>query len=165
MALLKTINLDGVSAEALKKFRTRQAARAVVFDNDGKIGLLYVAKHNYHKLPGGGVETGEDILECLKRECQEELGCEIEVLVEIGTVVEYRREFLLNQESFCYKAKVQGDKGEPSFTEEETKKGFEVKWVTLNEAIDILENDQPKDYEGGFVRIRDLTFLKKAILI
>ena len=32
------------------------------------------------KFPGGGLIWGEGILDCLKRECMEELGCEIEVV-------------------------------------------------------------------------------------
>jgi 8-oxo-dGTP diphosphatase len=32
------------------------------------------------KFPGGGLIWGEGIIDCLKRECREELGCEIEVL-------------------------------------------------------------------------------------
>ncbi len=32
------------------------------------------------KFPGGGLIWGEGMLDCLKRECREELGCEIEVL-------------------------------------------------------------------------------------
>lgn len=31
------------------------------------------------KFPGGGLIWGEGIIDCLKRECREELGCEIEV--------------------------------------------------------------------------------------
>lgn len=32
------------------------------------------------KFPGGGLIWGEGTLDCLKRECREEIGCEIEVL-------------------------------------------------------------------------------------
>jgi len=32
------------------------------------------------KFPGGGLEWGEGTLDCLKRECREELGCEVEVI-------------------------------------------------------------------------------------
>ena len=32
------------------------------------------------KFPGGGLNWGEGTIDCLKRECQEELGCEIEVI-------------------------------------------------------------------------------------
>ena len=32
------------------------------------------------KFPGGGLEWGEGTIDCLKRECREELGCEIKIL-------------------------------------------------------------------------------------
>jgi 8-oxo-dGTP diphosphatase len=32
------------------------------------------------KFPGGGLNWGEGTIDCLKRECMEELGCEIEVI-------------------------------------------------------------------------------------
>lgn len=32
------------------------------------------------KFPGGGLQWGEGTIDCLKRECREELGCEIEVI-------------------------------------------------------------------------------------
>ena len=32
------------------------------------------------KFPGGGLHWGEGTIDCLKRECMEELGCEIEVI-------------------------------------------------------------------------------------
>ena len=41
--------------------------------------------------------------------------------------------------------------------------GFEIKWATLTEAIEILEADKPKDQEGGYIQMRDLIFLKEAL--
>ena len=37
-------------------FRIREAARAVVVDENGRVALLKVGKHSYHKLPGGGID-------------------------------------------------------------------------------------------------------------
>jgi len=33
---------------------------------------------------------------------------------------------------------------------------------SLEEAIKLLENDRPEGYEGGFIQIRDISFLKEA---
>lgn len=49
---------------------------------DGKILALHeeYAGDFLTKLPGGGLEFGESVIECLKRELQEELNLEIEVI-------------------------------------------------------------------------------------
>jgi len=160
MKLTKTIQFKDLKPEEIEKFEIRRAARAVVFDQDKKIGILYVSKYNYHKLPGGGIETGEDIITALKRECLEEIGCNIETVSEIGEIIEYRDKWLFNQHSYCYLANLVGAKGSPDFTQKEKDNGFEIKWVSLEEAIKLLENDKPEGYEGGFIQIRDIAFLK-----
>lgn len=143
----------------------RKAARAVVFDNENRIAILKVANHNYHKLPGGGVEEGEDLDEALKRESIEEIGCKISVVGEVGKIIEYRDEWDLKQESYCYLAKVIGEKGQPDFTEEEILGGFSILWVSLDEAIEILKKDEPDNYEGKFIKVRDVCFLEEAKLL
>jgi len=52
MKLVKTIQFKDLRPEDIEKFKVRRAARAVVFDSNKNIGILYVGKHNYHKLPG-----------------------------------------------------------------------------------------------------------------
>ena len=51
---------------------------SVVCDGDGRILLIKTAKAGW-ELPGGRVEQGEDFMAALKREVQEETGCEVEV--------------------------------------------------------------------------------------
>ncbi len=160
MRLLKTIEFEKVSPEELAGYEARQAARAVVFDKEGKVALLFVSKLNYHKLPGGGVDEGESLEEALRRECREEIGCEIKITGEIGTTIEHRKLFKIKQESFCYLAEVVGEKGEPAFMDDEIEEGFSVLWVGCDEAIKILEADQSDDYQGKFIKIRDLAFLR-----
>lgn len=148
-------------------FSERQAARAVVINDVGQVALLKVSKHNYHKLPGGGIEAHEDIEQALRRELLEEIGCEARVVDEVGEIIEYKNEHQKKQTSYCYIGQQFGDSREPNFTEREFSDGFEMVWSTdIDQAIKLLENDKPSDYTGHFIRGRDLAFLKaaKAIL-
>ena len=162
MKLIKTIQFKDLKIEDTDMFETRRADRAVVFDNDKNIGILYVGKYNYHKLPGGGLEGDESGGETLKRECLEEIGCNIETFGELGEIIEYRDKWSLKQHSYCYLANVAGENGKPDFTQKEIDDGFEIKWMSPEEAIKLLENDRPGGYEGGFIQIRDSSFLKEA---
>ena len=143
-------------------YKLRKASRSIVFNDSQKIALLFVSKNNYHKLPGGGIEAGEDIKTALNREVMEEAGVNINILGEVGTIIEYRNKHKLLQISYCYYSEVKGDISEPSFTDEETNSGFQLRWVALDEAIAILENDTPDNYLGKFIQVRDLLFLKSA---
>lgn len=161
MKILKEIRDKGPEADVMCTEK-REAARAVAFDNEGRIPILYVGKHGYHKLPGGGIEPGEDVMQALTREMKEETGCGIEVTGEIGTIVEYRTDWHIKQISHCYLAKITA-KGETAFDAGERSDDFKLVWMTVNEAIEALEKDKPDDYYHDlFFRERDLIFLKEA---
>lgn len=167
MNLLATLCDEDIIPGAPKfptdNFFSRIAARAIVTDENSAVALLHGAKHSYHKLPGGGVESGEDLALALSREIKEELGCDAEVTGEIGRVDEYRGEWKLYQQSYCYLAKLIGEKGVPDFTQEELDEGFEVVWAdSIETAIAILRADQPTSYDGKFMRARDLLLLETA---
>ena len=91
MDVIKLINVENVSEEEAAKYKTREAARAIVFDDDNLIALLHATKNFYYKLPGGGIEAGETKEDALKRECKEEIGCNVEIIKELGSTVEYRK--------------------------------------------------------------------------
>ncbi len=162
MQLLRAIDLDNVSENERETLPLRQAARAIVLDENKNIALLHVQKGNYYKIPGGGIEPGEDTLVALKRECLEEIGCQVEVDEEIGLIIEYRQKFNVRQESYCFLAHVIGNKGNPSFTEKEQADGFSVIWIPLEQAIERIKDMETGDYQGKFVILRELTFLQEA---
>ncbi|MGM0411416.1 MAG: NUDIX domain-containing protein [Bacillota bacterium] len=148
-------------------YEVRKAARTVLLNNSNKIALLYVAKDNYHKLPGGGIEQGESIFSALKREVKEEVGANINILDDIGMIIEYRDGFGKYptgqvQISYCYYSKVIGEFKGTSFTEKELSKDFKLKWVPLEEGLNIVKTDNPENCLGKFIHNRDLAFIKRA---
>ena len=157
MKILKTIT----DKKLEKGFDVRGAARAVIFDNKNLIPILFVSKYGYHKLPGGGIEKGENKLKALAREIKEETGCTAEIIGEVGVIIEDRFEFNLKQTSYCYFGNVIR-KGKSDLEQDEIDEGFELVWMTLDEAIKKCKKDKPTDYEGKFIRDRDLTFLRKT---
>ena len=163
MKILKTItDLDlGLKPMRSTVTRERRASRAVVFDKDGNVALLDATLKNYHKLPGGGIEENEDFTQALKRECKEEIGCDVEVSNEIGIVEEYGSQTGFHQLSYCFMAKVVGEKGLSDLEDDEASDGFKTVWVSLDKAIEILASETGV-YEGKFIQVRDLCILQEA---
>ena len=96
MKLLQEIYHNDINLENSKKlikYEIRKSARAVLLNDNNEIAVLYVSKDNYYKLPGGGIEKNEEIIEALKREVDEEVGTDLEVIDEIGMIMEYREKF------------------------------------------------------------------------
>ncbi|MCB9798456.1 NUDIX domain-containing protein [Candidatus Nomurabacteria bacterium] len=157
----KTIGL-GEAESFFKPYKLRKAARAVVFDPEKRIAVLAVTKHKYHKLPGGGLEGDEEIHRALVRELLEEAGAPVEIGESLGITIEYRDRYEQIQISYAYLAAVSGPLQNVEFTQEEIEDGFELKWMTLGDATDRMEADDPRDYIGKYVRLRDLAILREA---
>lgn len=163
MKLLKELtNQDfGLKNKKVDEYRLRKAARAVVFDKEGKVAILYASAHGYHKIAGGGVEAGEDIKMALAREIYEETGCTATVKNEVGMIIEFRDDIKLLQISYCYIAQAKKH-GNPHFTKKEKEAGFELKWFSVNEALKKFKKDDISHYNTKFMSTRDATFLKET---
>lgn len=162
MKLLKVLKDNDFGFEEKDcDLKLREAARAIVMKDD-KIALLYVNAMDFYKLPGGGIEAGEDLESALRREVLEESGCEVEIIQELGEIHEYRTHFEQFQKSYCFITQVKGCIGKTQFTESEIEDEFELKWFTLDEAIKLAEGTKTGEYMGKFVQERILVFLREA---
>jgi 8-oxo-dGTP pyrophosphatase MutT (NUDIX family) len=149
MKILAVINFENTPDDKSNGFDVRNAARAVILDKDERIALMYSEKGDFYKLPGGGIEEGEDVVGALRRECLEETGVEIEDLTELGMTKEIRGLFKTVQNSYYYSAKATDNKRAPSLTKEEIEAGFKLLWVTVEDAIKLIRKKEDSCNELG----------------
>lgn len=153
----------GLDKVELNSPRIRYGARGIVMRNDGKIAIFNKTKKNEYKLPGGGIDKGEDPKVAYHREVLEETGCKIEIVEELGTIEEERSSDNFKQISYLYSARVIEDTGVLGLTEKEKKEGAKLIWVEpkdglrlITECFDNLKASEYEDlYHTKFVVLRD----------
>lgn len=155
---------SSVNTDKRGDYYERIAVRAVLSDEAGRIALMYAKQRDYYKLPGGGVDSSENLNDALNRELLEEVGAKASITRELGTVVEWRDSKKLKQTSYAYTVRLVGAPGKPNFTQSEIDEGFEVKWIEdLDEAIGLVESKAAHDdLEVVFMSKRDASILRSA---
>ncbi len=153
-----------VSIEDRKNYYVRQAARAVLVDEIGRVILMHAHTRGYYKLPGGGIEEGEEIEVALARELLEETGATADIIQNLGTVVEWRDFKKFNQFSHAFKALLKEQESSPALTESELEEGFEAEWIeSLDEAIKLITaQEDHDDLDIMFMSKRDSAILRSA---
>lgn len=139
----------------------RAACRWVIVDENGQIPILFDSVKKYHKLPWWGIEWDETKIETFIREIREETGCEIDNIKEVWKVVEKISDW--EQISYCFIWKVVS-KWETHFTEKEIERGFQLKWLKIEDAISLIKNEKADTDEEKFKKERELFILEKSYL-
>ena len=127
----------------------RVAVRGIIFI-EGKL-LMIESKSGELKLPGGGVDDGEDDCQALLREVKEETGYDViaDSIEPFGEIEEKRlstlEPMIWHQISRIYFCRVNLVKGECNYTENEKKDGFRQVLYSIEDAIEknkiMLENE------------------------
>lgn len=160
--LARLTDADLLGTEGVSHAAPRFTARAVLRGCGDRAGL-YAVTHTegfgIHMLPGGGVESGEAILQALHREVYEETGCRIASAEPLGYVEENRAHADYTQLSFYFLCTTMDTELHPHLTESEVSHGVSVRWMTLEEmrqAICTPVLDRP---QGRFLQARDMAAL------
>ena len=122
---------------------SRPSARAIIIQ-DGKIAVIYSRKNKFYKIPGGGVESGEDNITAMIREVKEEVGLTVkpETIKEFGYVHRIQRgkhEPVFVQDNFYYWCDVENGQELPQYSDAEMREEFVPVFVDLVEAIRVNE--------------------------
>ncbi len=161
-------NLESVP---LDNPRIRYAARGIIFNEDGKVAILYKQKKNEFKLIGGGIEEDEDPKEAFEREALEETGYKIEIYECLGTFEEIKSRDNFKQTSYVFVSRALKKVSNPHYTEKELKENSQFLWLDLEKALKIIKacqkNILPSEFESRlslyhtkFVVRRDYLILK-----
>lgn len=128
----------------------RVAIRGIIFI-DGKL-LMIEDSFGEVKLPGGGMEPGEDDYQALIREVKEETGYDVipESIKPFGEIEEKRlsvnEPMIWHQINRLYFCSVYPEQGQCEYSENEKKYGFHQVLYTIEEALKV--NERMLDNEG-----------------
>jgi len=173
MEYLKTITDEDIFENPeFKKpevFEKGVRVKAVVINDEGKFCFVTNAVSEFYLLAGGGAES-DDLEKEIKRECDEEINFEVEVLGEIGKVHEFKNREAIESETICFIVKTTGKSPEDMRTEEEKENDLQVIWLDKDEATSILKSQVEKVKKGevGFYNtafniVRDNLFFNEYL--
>ena len=140
-------------------YKFKKTARAILFNSENKIALQHAINRNWHELPGGRLESRENLITGLKRECCEEVGAEIDVVDTVGMTLEIRNTDQVVKLNHCFVANIVGNLAGRELTDEEIEDGLVLEFHTLEEAIELLSNDAPDTPTGRCHIESELAFL------
>lgn len=146
---------------------SRPSARGIIFDKNGNIALVYSQNEKYYKFPGGGIHEDEDKKVALVREVREETGLVVipETIKEFGSVLRRQKSTvsantIFQQENFYYTCEVEDEVTDQDLDDYEAEAGFELQFVSLEEAIHVNKNYKTDDYFNEIMIKRDTKLLE-----
>ena len=154
----------GLHKEIFDHLRT--TARAIILNDNKEVLMMYSKHFDDYTFPGGGLKTGEDVLEALKREVKEETGLEIVIKHKILEVDELRygingSDNIYLQTSHYYLCDIIG-LGQRDLNEREQNQGLEVTFVHPLRALNHNKRVHP-DEKHQKKRLKNC-FVKKKIM-
>ncbi len=144
----------------------RDIARGIVVDEEGNVAIHRIYRDDmfgaqgYYETPGGGVDEGESFEQAFVRECEEEIGCEVEILSPLCDVKDFYN--LIGRENhnrFFLAIKVK--QTHKHFASDGDQMIQETLWIPIQEAISKYEA-QEQTGVAGLVRQRELPALRLA---
>lgn len=152
-------NKETTDTDYTKPTRARYAARGIVYDDSGRIAMVYKTKFDEYKLPGGGIEHDEEPRAAFSRECEEELGYSIGNIESLGYIIEDESSDNFMQTSFVFVAKAELKLPSNNPTKDEINDGLSIVWLNKIDALLRMQECIERD-KNSFIFRRDTKILR-----
>ena len=149
-------NQDNVKEEEITEVVIR--TKALIINNEK---ILFGNENNIYQFPGGHVEEGESLIDCLKREIREETGIEIEeeeIKEPFLKVVFKNRDWPepgKNRKAEIYYYWIETDKSpnleNSQYTEHEKEGNFRLETIPIKEAVQYLKENMDKNEKNKVI--------------
>ena len=166
------INECNLKDDEIKEYKTKARLISVNENNE----ILVIKYDDVYLLPGGSVNTGEDIKKGLLRELKEELGVNLsEAKLECSTLINfYQRDYIKRNNTkvnrliqtyyFVTDKEIIPNLAETELTEEEKNSEFKVLRMNIDDLRKLLENYQTDNPRNIFF-IEELLYIISIIKV
>ena len=144
----------------------RYTARALVENEKGEFGFLHIVGEDFFGIRdhletcGGGMEEGENLVDTISREIDEEMGLKIKHMKLLGSILDaYNLINRITLSTFFYCLVDSSNITATHRTEEETILIKEIVWLKPEQALDRLKNNSKSNVDK-IVQRRDFIALK-----
>jgi 8-oxo-dGTP pyrophosphatase MutT (NUDIX family) len=152
----------------VSEWKERKTVKILLKNQSNEFAFVTNPIHGFYLLPGGGVESGEDIFFAANRECEEEVSYSLTNPSILGSIQEWRARDGIQYDTICVIATVGSQIDIDLRTEDEKKNGLEVRWLTapqatsiLNEQVLKLKKEGVPFYNTAFNIVRDQLFFEQ----
>ena len=152
---------DGLQKKDVPRGPYRKGCRAVIL-HQNKVLIEYVPKLDIYTLPGGGVENGETLEDCVIRETLEETGYDILPNQLKVSIVEYFIDSTWENNYFLCDL-VSTEQKPLQLTKEEAAYGFTLSWMDPLEAISLLDSYESTNEYGQNILTREFIGLFQSL--
>jgi 8-oxo-dGTP pyrophosphatase MutT (NUDIX family) len=151
---------NGLSKEDILDQERHTACRGII-KKGSKYSVVRIPKHDIYMFPGGGLEVGETLKECTKREVKEETGMEVMVEEHTVSITEvFANEIWTNHYFIC---EIINETNEVSFTEEEKELELEQLWIEESKLLDIFANNMGNHPHAPNIHQREFIALMNSL--
>ena len=137
----------GLEDVEIKEPKRRMIVRGIVVDQSGAVAVFNKRVENDYRLPGGVIKNDESPEDTFLKEIKREIGCEIEIIEDIGIVEEYMAQDEIIQETYVFVGRVLA-KGKIDYQNQELDEFGKVLWVSPEEALKLI-SDYKKEVNNG----------------
>ena len=129
----------GLEDKDMSSSKKRTIVRGIVVDQAGNIAVFNKRVADEYKLPGGIVKEKVSPEDTFLNEIKREIGCEIEIIEDIGIVEEKMAQDDIIQETYVYVGRVI-EKGKIDYQAQDIDEFGKVMWVSPEEALKLISD-------------------------